>query len=153
MTTIAYKDGIIAWDGLITSGNRKIGDDHRKVYSVNKQVLGYDVIYIGLSGCSSAKHFLIGEELSYKTKVPDNLYFNAIAVTYNGGVIYLDSEEGEDILHINFIDSDFASVGSGSEFAMGAMKFGASASEAVLIASELDISTGGTISSLKLFKE
>ena len=152
MTTIAYKDGVIAHDGLVCSGNGIIGKSFPKVFWVNKKVLGFDVICIAVAGDSSSRHFLENEELSYKTEVPGGLSFNAIAITSDNNVIYIDSNDGDSYLHINVIEADYHAIGSGSDYALGAMMAGASPVESVRIASEFDTGTGGSIVSFNTIK-
>lgn len=150
MTTIAYKDGVLAHDGLICAGRASVGKSFPKVFFVNKRVLCFDVKCIAIAGDSSSRHYLENEELTYKSEVPEHLSFNAMAITKCGRVIYIDSNEGDNYLHINVIDADYHAIGCGSDFALGAMMAGASPIESVRIASEFDTKTGGSIVSFNL---
>lgn len=150
MTTIAYKDGVIAHDGLISAGNQAIGSSFSKIFFVKKNVLGFDVKCIALAGDSSSRYFLENEDLDYKTEVPEHLSFNAMAVTSCGRVIYIDSNDGDSYIHLNVIDAEFHAIGSGCQFALGAMSVGATPEEAVAVASKYDNATGGKIVSYVL---
>lgn len=150
MTTIAYKDGVIAHDGLISAGSQVFGSSFSKMFFVKKNILGFDVKCIALAGDSSARYFLKNESLDYKTEVQEHLSFNAIAITSCGRVIYIDSNDGDNYIHLNVIDADFHAIGSGCQFALGAMSSGATPEEAVMIASKFDNNTGGKIVSYNL---
>lgn len=69
---------------------------------------------------------------------------NAIVVNKKGEIFSYESR-----LYPFKIDGDYFSIGSGSSFALGAMAFGASASQSIRIASKFDSCTGGSIKELK----
>ena len=56
----------------------------------------------------------------------------------------MDSDHGFEYKYYHD-KSDLITLGSGGDYALAAMKAGASASEAVKIASEMDLFSGGTI--------
>ncbi|AIW01734.1 proteasome subunit beta [Pseudomonas phage vB_PaeM_VL12] len=141
MTTIAYKDGIIATDGRITQGGVITNEDAEKRLEV-------DGIVFWLSGAVCdwkvlAEAYVNGDGMEdHELKVSglvldgDGLHF----ISWDGGIY---SEK------VNLERPRAA--GSGTQFALGAMMAGASAEEAVEAAKALDIYSGGTVRSYKLW--
>ncbi|ARW57297.1 peptidase HslV family [Pseudomonas phage vB_PaeM_G1] len=141
MTTIAYKDGIIATDGRITQGGVITDEDAEKRLEV-------DGIVFWLSGAVCdwkvlAEAYVSGDGMEdQELKVSglvldgDGLHF----ISWDGGIY---SEK------VNLERPRAA--GSGTQFALGAMMAGASAEEAVEAAKALDIYSGGTVRSYKLW--
>lgn len=65
---------------------------------------------------------------------------NALIISKNGNVkVYHNVQKGR---AADMGKLDMWAVGSGCDYALGAMKFGATAKEAIAIASELDVNTG-----------
>jgi ATP-dependent protease HslVU (ClpYQ) peptidase subunit len=58
-----------------------------------------------------------------------------------GGRVYIIGQEGSWVRNT----SGIYAIGSGADYAMGAMLSGASPGQAVLVAAQLDLGTGGTI--------
>lgn len=139
MTTIAYKDGVIAYDSRVTRGYLIDHDDFEKL--IHRQ--GHQFLLTG-SGCDFPA--LIDEFLG--VKVGDKpLDANGLVVT-NGRLCQIgrDAESGfwmDDI----WAERSFA-IGSGRDFALAAMDMGTTAKEAVEIAAKRDVYTGGTIRTL-----
>ncbi|CEF89140.1 hypothetical protein [Pseudomonas phage vB_PaeM_PAO1_Ab03] len=141
MTTIAYKDGIIATDGRITQGGVITDEDAEKRLEV-------DGIVFWLAGAVCdwkvlAEAYVSGDGMEdQELKVSglvldgDGLHF----ISWDGGIY---SEK------VNLERPRAA--GSGTQFALGAMMAGASAEEAVEAAKALDIYSGGTVRSYKLW--
>ena len=139
MTTIAYKDGVIAYDSRVTRGSLIDHDDYEKL--IHRQ--GHCFLITG-SGCDFST--LIDEFFGAKSgRKP----LDAVAlVVTNGGLCQVghDAESGfwmDDV----WMDRPFA-IGSGRDFALAAMDMGASGKEAVEAAAKRDIYTGGTIRTL-----
>ncbi|WKW89021.1 peptidase HslV family protein [Pseudomonas phage LSL4] len=141
MTTIAYKDGIIATDGRITQGGVITDEDAEKRLEVNGivfwlsgAVCDWKVIaeaYVNGDGMEDQELKVSGLVLD-----GDGLHF----ISWDGGIY---SEK------VNLERPRAA--GSGTQFALGAMMAGASAEEAVEAAKALDIYSGGTVRSYKLW--
>lgn len=146
MTTIALKDNHMASDGQVTLGNRIDSYNQRKVFEVEGCLVGFAGRF------SSALRFLdwFGERMrsisvqnmhpEVIVSIPDNLVdedFQAIVV-YPDGDTYL-FEGGDRAFKIN----QPYSIGSGSDFAIAAMKAGNTAEEAINIAKDLDTHSGG----------
>lgn len=146
MTTIAYKDGILAADTRAYGGGRTpIGSktkihrlDDGSIFGCSSSCVGADALVREWieNGCPNQRN---------ETVKPEN--FELILVRPSGEVFYA---------HDNFsitgpIRTGKIAVGSGKEFALGAMEMGAGALQAVECAARLDPWTGGSIETLKLF--
>ena len=169
MTTVAVKavtEGWEwAWDSQVTFGNMRQpltgGNSFSKVFTV--ETTTGQVIKFGGAGSLRLLNAMVhmklaafdeGDVDSYvvQTLVPavNNLMADSgdmnITTTEFDLMVELDGRAfimGGDMTV--FPINDFFAVGSGSEFALGAMEFGASAREAVAIAAKYDIFTGGVI--------
>lgn len=154
MTTIAYKDGVLAtdsratWDGHIKSNCIKMWRTQSKVEPVKGQVL--------LAGAGDLYAFLLfkdwletgGEPNLHIRMVPgndgDGNDFDAFIVHKSG--IYACNY----LCRIEPIYMDQWAHGSGRLAALAAMACGKSAIEAVRIAARFDAYTGGRVVSMTL---
>lgn len=136
MTTIAYKNHIIAYDGFATSGNEITENDFDKMFAVD------DAIFFMSGAISDFDNFfsvfLYGERPSKNNEC-------------EGFVIYDKKLWKAAISPINgfwkrqLSFSKHYALGSGEHFALTAMDLGKSAFEAIEIATTRDIYTGGLI--------
>lgn len=143
MTTIGYKDGIIAYDSRMTGGGGIITDNFEK-----KVILGNSIVF-------------------YSGSIPDR--YRALLLYSNGVTSKQEHEpegsalivEGDSVLLFSFkdgypytikIDYGMETIGSGWQFARAAMEMGASAYEAVLIAKRIDPFTGGDVKIFEIGK-
>jgi ATP-dependent protease HslVU (ClpYQ) peptidase subunit len=147
MTTIACVDGIVAADTQMTadyiSYGSKLIDDGEKIYCMVGEVSYARVLVellqegLTLTECRGA---LRDAGIEYKEG--------------QFAVVVVDREELDALLiHPNLLCDTLSepwAVGSGGDFAMGAMYVGASAEEAVAAAIELDPSTGGEIETIEI---
>lgn len=140
MTTIAWKDGILAADSRVSCGDRLVG--HWSKLRVI-EVAGERVAY-ALTGNQAYsplfEAFLAKGEIHDELKKDGDDYWRA-AVVRGGGL--REYESG--CLEIPRSDAPFEAWGSGTKYALGAMAAGASAEEAVKIASMFDLGTGGPV--------
>ena len=155
MTTIAYKDGVMAADSRLTTGEEILQGECLKVFYTAAGLIG---------SCGDAdEQFLTEEFLSgftgpdaimptiEKFKVPmrdwqflvvfedapDVVYYVGMSITADGdqsGYFSMQLHEGQ----------GFA-IGSGSSYANVAMALGQTAYEAVQTASQFDTCTGGPV--------
>ena len=139
MTTVAYRDGVIASDSLVTNDNG-IGCGHARKIVKGDNVLG------GASGPS-------GEALKFLQWVKNNcdgdqpvIKGNTECILVKDGVGHYINKDGA----IVPVKCDFMAIGSGEEIAFGAMAMGATAQEAVKIAIQIDTNSGGEIRTLKI---
>lgn len=128
MTTIAYKDGVLAGDSWSTLH----GDPTQKIFKLD------DGRLVGVSGDLSSAMFFI-DFLKDEAEFTGG-DFNAIVI-YPNGDAYFYGERGFPLT----IGRKFMALGTGSAYAMGAMAQGATAEEAVAIAIDMDESSGGNI--------
>ncbi|MER9176345.1 peptidase S14 [Mesorhizobium sp. M0955] len=149
MTTIAYKDGILAADSRAYSGDKMPMGFKTKIHRLKGGYL------VGASSRDVGKtdafidwcrnHVNKGRHPGNQGNAVD-IEVQAILVDPEGQVYYwyqLRCFSGP-------LKDEFFAIGSGDQFAYGAMKAGASAEEAVRIATECDPWSGGPIVTLKL---
>lgn len=151
MTTIAFKDGVMACDSQITRGDECL-------FGVSKVATFRDRAY--LAGiCGSAYDFILIEGLLHQNidglleptefhrnwePMPDS--DSTILLVDNVGALWnIRARDGAAILLPNPIDA----IGSGGEYALGAMAAGASAFEAVQIACRYNVYSGGPVRAFK----
>ncbi|WDG77350.1 proteasome subunit beta [Pseudomonas chlororaphis] len=139
MTTIAYKDGVIAYDSRVTRGSLIDHDDYEKLIHRN----GHQFLF---AGCGADFPALMDEFFGVKAS-DKPLDANGLVVT-NGRLCQIgrDAESGFWLDEV-WMERSFA-IGSGRDFALAAMDMGATAKEAVEAAAKRDAYTGGTIRTL-----
>ena len=133
MTTIAYKDGILAADTRITWGN--IYGLSRKIHIIDHQVFG-------IAGSTEMEEKILAFYRGELKKQPSLLK--------KFEIIKLDLETkkaswAQNNLYYSPIEMEFYSIGSGWQCAMTAMHMGLKASDAVKAASELDVYTNSIV--------
>ena len=139
MTTIAYRDGIIAYDSLVTCNDVAVYSDYDKTRFVD--------------GC---RFFISGALCDYDVLVDD--WFSSTCRGTEGSAIIVDGKS--DIYECGYQDgkmwreklykNKYIAIGSGWKFALTAMDCGLSAEDAVKKASERCIYTGGKIRVFKV---
>lgn len=133
MTTVAFKDGVMACDSQM-SGNF-ISLTKRKVIKGNKSIVGFcgDAI----SGYSGAL-YLCGDEQDRPITTRDD---DVLFMIWDGSRLFLADNEFRSIP----VDDKFHAIGSGGAIAMAAMELGCSAPEAVKMAIKYDEYSGGRV--------
>lgn len=141
MTTIAIKDGTIAYDSRVTAGDLISDDDHEKCSIVN-----------------SVRFFFSGSLCDQERFI--QLYFNLETNFKNIGCsafvvvdrklfkVAVDDEQGMWRQELKLSIPNAA--GSGSQFALTAMDLGCSAKKAVKMAIKRDSKSGGKIRTYKI---
>lgn len=151
MTTITYKDGILAGDSQMSRGDEKCMGI-LKVGKTENFLLGFSGSFSNAPALYS--WFLENENIGVENpvnlcqvweNVPNFGSGFSLMIVNRAGLIWTASHEGPPV----FIPSKYDAAGSGSEFAIGAMAAGASAPEAVRIAAKYDVYTGGPVSHVK----
>lgn len=133
MTTIAYKDGIMAADTQVTQGDM-VGGYVQKVHLIG----GY---LVGAAGrLADLQELLTFVESGEKT-APENMSpdLQALIVDKHGDVTVF--ENGKFLQY----EAPFYTLGSGGAIAAGVMSKGFGAVEAVEAAMELDVFSGGEV--------
>ena len=134
MTTIAYRDGILAADTRMTQGSALVGNVVKIVRRKKDGALAG-----GAGDCSWVQSFhrwvLRGEKGDLDPPGDDS---KGLLITRKKIELFEASGPVE-------FNPPFFAMGSGRDFAMGAMAAGASAEEAVRLAMQLDAFTGGDV--------
>ena len=144
MTTIAYRNGILACDTLATSGSTRSGYIE-KARKVGPWVIAYaghvrsgiewldwmqGIIERGEKFVRAPKEMQYGDDVepisALAIKTGEIWAFDGLSYPYK-------------------MEAEYVAIGSGSDFALGAMAMGVGAEKAVKIASQLDCYTGGEI--------
>ena len=134
MTTICYKDGILAADSMLSDNGIDVG-----VCTKIAAVAGGYAAMTGDSQDKAAFWRWLGEgsKLDDKPKLDDD--FNGVLVVPGGQVLWYDYH----LNHYEFTPKDgFWAIGSGQMLALGAMAVGANAIEACKIACRYDKGSG-----------
>ena len=138
MTTVAYRDGVMACDSQLTGGFKSVTPS--KVVIGRSKMVGFCGDYA--SGYAGAQY--LAEEASDKPEShsdDDNEY-----IVTDGKRIWLADTR----LRLAPVGDKFWAVGSGGIAAMAAMYAGADAETAVKIAIKVDEYSGGKVRTFKL---
>jgi len=136
MTTIAYRDGIVATDTLSVSDGIVVDHAYEKC-------IVRDGVMFFMTGGTSDHDKLVEEYLSPTGRDTGNA---AAIVADNGKILIIGGEEGgKGIFKCPNKRENYISIGSGERFAISAMDHGKSAKEAVEYAMKRDIYTGGEV--------
>lgn len=140
MTTIAYRDGVLAADTQATDGH---GCTNGRVIKVERR--GPFLAASAGQACF-ARRFLDW----FRSGMPGDPEIGNAECNADGMIFMPDgriiefSPFGSKTVH-----AEFYSTGSGMDYALGAMAMGATAEEAVRVAARFDNSTGGEITVLR----
>lgn len=139
MTTIVYRDGVLAADTQITSGN------NARCGSVIKIGATDDGHWWGFSGCTQHQEAFADWACGFRVDTPSK--WDGAGV----GILVEPSGRVREWWGEGWIEasSPFHAWGSGERVARGAMAAGADAERAVAIAIEIDPETGGEITVLR----
>lgn len=138
MTTIAYKDGVIAYDSRQTRSGVIVSDDTEKSELVNG-------VRFFLAGAVCDIPGLIAAYFGTPSPVPVECSGYAV----DGGKLMMVGHDDKTGIWKQELDlSNPDAIGCGAPYALAAMDMGASAEEAVRAALKRDIYTGGKVRSL-----
>lgn len=143
MTTIAYKDGVIAYDSRLVVENLIFDDEFEKMHSRD------DVLFF-LSGstCDNEKFMnaYFEPELIYKN-------VNVEAIVYDQSSLYRSSIDSNGIFWKSPLRANnYYAIGSGRDFALAFMDSGISAEEAIHATMKRDCFTGGKVRTYQVEK-
>lgn len=168
MTTIIYRDGEFAWDSQTTwlrahYGAAKVFENGGVTFGVAGSARTSDVLeFASIPEMDSHKPGFNTREWIITSLVPAILGSlrevgaleerNGLADTDSILILSVRGEAGYLSGNGAFVrdDSGLLGVGSGSKYALGAVRAGASLEEAVKIATELDMYSGGEVKTLKV---
>jgi len=143
MTTIAYRDGIMAADTLMTGGDIRRGRATKIRRTPKGELIGCtgraDICQLFMDWADA------GFPTDAKPTLPNSADMHAIVVFPDGSM----ASYAETLLPTHF-RSEYCTQGSGNEIALGALAMGASAVEAVECAIRFDIASGGEIETVSL---
>jgi ATP-dependent protease HslVU (ClpYQ) peptidase subunit len=131
VTTIAYRDGVMAGDGRTTLGDMVVSDTVTKVSRVKGELLGW-------SG-SVEEAEKIKAAVRKGAEPQEGLDVTALRVNSDGDIFLY-----EGTMWVKKTAPYYA-IGTGAPYALGAMDAGADAAQAALIGSKRDTSSGGKI--------
>lgn len=147
MTTVAYRDGVIAVDTLGVSNSGMIRET-KKLHRIHGAIIGLSGVYddcLTFVDWWERGHDMaaLPQFILYRgaEDAPD---FHAIVLDAAG--VYLWTEHFQP----SPIHEPFFSLGSGAMAARAAMHMGASAERAVEVAMKVDLHTGGRVESERL---
>lgn len=135
MTTVAFRDGIIAADTLMTASETRCGYC-TKIMRVGRLVIGF---------CGTLSNFE-----KFRCWIKDGALG---AFKSDGGNVFIVPPTGPAVIWGDSDspwreDAEFWAIGTGEKLAMGAMAAGATAAEAVKAAIGFDVFSGGQITVL-----
>jgi len=135
MTTIAYKNGVIAHDTRQTRNGTIISDECSKCQVV-------EGVSFFLSGAVCDERALIAAYFGTPSQVPVECSGYAV----DGGKLLLVGHDDKTGIWKQELDpANPDAIGSGSAYALAAMDMGAGAEQAVRLAMKRDIYTGGKV--------
>lgn len=141
MTTIAYRNGVIAADTLVTWNGAFDGEcvkvaRRRDVFAATSGATSY-----GQGFMDWFRGGMRGEAPSMGR--PESEHW-ATGVIFTGDFVVTFGPVGR-----NIVRAPYYALGSGSQFAMGAMAMGADPEQAVRVAMGFDIMSGGQVTVLR----
>lgn len=140
MTTIAYKDGVIAYDSRCTQGDYINSDEY------NKRI-DRDGVHFFVAGKYSDSEKRVDAYFGQISDVEESTSIYAIVV--DKGYVYAIGLTKEDGFWKDKAENPEA-MGSGSRHAITAMDCGLSPQEAVRMAMKRDTATGGRVRTFKV---
>lgn len=138
MTTIAYRDGVLAGDTRETVGEAIVSDNIRKVFKMSDGRL--------FAGVGSAEQCDILLNAVRKHKTPEGLNEIEAVLVYPDGTVWVT--EGK--VWMKRPKKDYIGLGTGGVAALAAMDAGATAVQAVRIGIKRDTNSGGRVQSVRL---
>jgi ATP-dependent HslUV protease subunit HslV len=145
MTVIVYRDGILASDSLVTVSTTKVGYSSK----IGKFESGHLWGYSGPLGFQErVLEYLRGETTRLDLPERDSGCFDSLIISPDGEVKVLDTPHGVAYA----ISAPYIAIGSGSQYAYGALFNGARAPDAVKAAIEFDAFSGGEVVTLAVPK-
>lgn len=148
MTTIAYRNGVMASDSRAYSGDKFPIGSKKKIHRLKDgSLLGISSTIVGLP-----ERFVAYVESDHKRELAKELpvdpHLSAILVRPSGAIFYYAGW-----LWTGPIDCDYIAAGSGEQYALTAMELGFGPEAAVAVAIKLDVWSSLPIQALTLDPE
>jgi hypothetical protein len=155
MTTIAITSTHIAADGLTTANEERLRADTKKIV-VRRADVKRAARIIAMAGSGAMRDAVVdwfeaGADPKNVPPLGKSGTFTLIIIDVGPGGSPRMRYLSDDLPYMTELALPQA-FGSGSCYAMGALKHGATAREAVAIAASLDVSTGGEIQEIDIHK-
>jgi hypothetical protein len=151
MTTVAFKDGVMASDSRSVSEAVGICAPCKKIYTVlvGKKKKPYLVGFAGHnSSCMMFLEWFKSRDEALRTRIlthcGNDKGFHAMI--WDGKKLY----DADELCVVEVVDDEYYAIGSGAAHAITAMDCGKSAVEAVRFAIKRDINTGGRVVAVRL---
>lgn len=151
MTTLCYKDGILATDSRMTNGRVITSDSTRKIWDLrDKEIyyLGDKILAIALGGQISHFDYYLAYLMHNDFPNPDFDKHEVIGILVGSRHLYELEAEASHLIQYSL--TEYISSGSGNHYARSAMALGKSAKQAVEHAKRFDTCSGGPVQWLKL---
>jgi hypothetical protein len=147
MTTIAYKDGVLAADTRAFSGSSQPMGQKQKIYRIKHgSIFGVSTPCPGLSE-EIKNWFVEAKNLDHEPQLHGR-EFDMLEIDRAGQVFFYHNS----FMPAGPLTAEYFAIGSGAEYALGAMGYGASAVDAVAVASAHDVWTGPTVTMIEIPK-
>lgn len=139
MTTVCYKDGVLASDSLVTANGGVVGSARKMRVLSDGSVMAHGGI---LADAELVFEWVErGEKPKDKPSVDDSC-FEAVRVYPDGRIVWYS----EKLVPYKYREHlGFFAFGTGEHFALGALAAGATAEEACRIACEFDVKSAGPV--------
>lgn len=146
MTTIAYRDGVLAADRRACVGSRIASDSVTKLFPLadGSCLAACGVLEKAMAFIDWLKAKTAGEQVGGMPEIENQA--DIVHLRADGTLWIMENN------HPWRLDTEFCAWGSGAEAALGALHAGLSAGEAVEIAQQVDIYSGGGVSVFTLEK-
>ena len=151
MTTIAMKDGVIAYDSLCVAGG-SICSSIMPKHEVVKRASNYHIFYAGDAGMHEQLVDLYNNHVGHENPGLEGAAFIFKQAAWPE-IYYCDFTGGRLVSKLLCNNHEFYALGSGQHHALTAMDLGYSAYEAVEAAMMRDIYTGGDINEFHIEQE
>ena len=149
MTTVVYKNGILAADSLVTYRGRRIGLTN-KVFEVKATIITENNKIFSGSGC--IMHYKLFADFLRGESIDKELFKSISEEGFDGIVIDKKTKEVtfyDQHLCPETVNAEFHCLGSGADIARGAMLMGATTKQAIECASISDIYTNDEIKEIR----
>lgn len=149
MTTVAYRQGVLAADSRMTAGLQLKSDKFKKIFTPqDSTILGQKVLAYALAGNASSQLVLktvLQEGLDVLSTLDTKDDFSAIVVTKDTAFLVDKNEDDNSFTIIEFNDDTHYALGSGNQVANYVLSKGGDPVDAVAAAMATDLGTGGDI--------
>lgn len=155
MTTIACKAGTMAADSRCTDEKGQFVTRVPKIYLLDSKAL------LGSAGDADDRDVVTVLNRATPRRLPSRAdlastetEFEGLLLFPNGQLFFVDVHHTDNgwVSSVLECKERFASVGSGSKYALGAMTFGANAKEAVEVACRFDTASGPPVTTMRMRK-